>query len=239
MSNSIFKRGVGSLNLPALFYKLNSNGGKNRIPVYMKTIDGQIRIDYHSSSGSTDPDVPDVPEVTKKVFSGYADWSGSFRNSSGKGTAKSNYSDVDARLRVYQGRYGTYYHLGIMCFKSIFEQVRAYGGTVTNVTLRIKNLHCYSSAGLNTKICGAWNMPNKKPSTFSFDDVKSTAYCTAHFAKGASKTLTLDDNARKNIQNGTMDGFRLLSPTGFKTTDYGYFAGTGSSRPYIEITVEK
>lgn len=125
-----------------------------------------------------------------------------------------------------------------MCFKNIFEKVRALKGTVTDVKLTLTNAHSYSSVGINTKVCGAWNMSIDKPTSFNFDNVKSTSYCgEQHFNKGQKRVLTLDESACKNIQSGTMTGFRLLSSTGFNTTNYGYFEGEGSNRPYIEITV--
>lgn len=224
MANKLFKKTSSGTSPVKLFKKTST--GQIQCPVYRKTATGMERIDQTL--------------VTKtKVFSGYAQWNGSYRNSTGTGTAYSDYSGADDRLRMYQGKYSPYHHLGIMCFKNIFNQVREFGGEVTKVTLKMKNLHSYYGAGLDTKVCGAWNMPNTKPSSFKFDDVKSLSYCgTQHFDKGETRTLTLDENARSNIQTGTMDGFRLLSPTGFTLTDYGYFEGEGSSRPYIEITVK-
>ena len=224
MANRLFKK-TSSGTSPVKFYKKTSTG-LTQCPVYRKTSNGMERIDQTL--------------VTKtKVFSGYAQWNGSFRNSTGTGTAQASYSGASDKLRMYQGRYSNYHHLGVMCFKNIFDQVRAFGGEVTKVTLKLKNLHSYYGAGLETKVCGAWNMPSSRPTSFSFDNVKSTSYCgTVHFDKGATKTLTLDENARKNIQSGEMTGFRLLSPTGFNLTNYGYFEGEGTSRPYIEITVQ-
>lgn len=224
MANKLFRKTSSGMS-PVKFYKKTSTG-QVQCPVYRKTSTGMERIDQTL--------------VTKtKVFSGYAQWNGSFRNSTGTGTAKSDYSDSSARLCMYQGKYSSYYHLGVMCFSNLFKQVRDFGGEVTKVTLKLKNLHSYYNAGLETKVCGAWNMPSTKPSSYSFSDVKSTSYCgTQHFDKGQTRTLTLDENACANIQSGEMDGFRLLSPSGFTLADYGYFEGEGSNRPYIEITVK-
>ena len=224
MANKLFKKTSSGMS-PVKFYKKTS-AGQIQCPVYRKTSTGMERIDQTL--------------VTKtKIIKGYAQWNGSFRNSTGKGTAQASYSSLTDRLRLYQGKYSSYHHLGVMCFKKLFDEARAIGGTVTKVKLTLKNLHSYYGAGLETKICGAWNMPNLRPSSFSFDDVKSTSYCgSAHFDKGEKRTLTLDENARKNIQRGEMTGFRLLSPSGFTISDYGYFEGEGTNRPYIEITVE-
>lgn len=224
MANKLFKKSSSGTS-PVKMLKKTSTG-QVQCPVYRKTATGMERIDQTL--------------VTKtKVFSGYAQWNGSYRNSTGTGTAYSDYSGADDRLRMYQGKYSSYHHLGLMCFKSIFKQVRDFGGEITKVTLKMKNLHSYYNAGLNTKVCGAINMPDSKPSSFSFSNAKSTSYDgTQHFDKGETRTLTLDDSVYNAIKKDEIDGFRLLSPTGFTLTDYGYFEGEGSSRPYIEITVK-
>lgn len=224
MANKLFKK-TSSGTSPIKFYKKTSTG-QVQCPVYRKTASGMERIDQTL--------------VTKtKVIKGYAQWNGSFRNSTGSGTAYSDYSSASDRLRIYQGKYSSYHHLGLMCFKDLFAQARAVGGTITKVTLKLTNLHSYYYAGLGTKVCGAINMPSTKPSSFSFSNAKSTSYCaTAEFTKGATKTITLNSSALSDIQNNKIDGFRLLSPTGFTLTDYGYFAGEGTNRPYIEITVK-
>lgn len=223
MANKLFIK-TSSGTSPIKFYKKTSTG-QTQCPVYRKTSNGMERIDQTL--------------VTKtKVIKGYAQWNGSFRNSSGSGTAYSDYSDSSDRLRIYQGKYNSYHHLGLMCFKDLFAQARAIG-TITKATLKLTNLHSYYGAGLGTKVCGAINMPNTKPSSFSFSNAKSTSYCgTVEFTKGGTKTITLNSSALSAIQNGSIDGFRLLSPTGFTLTDYGYFEGEGTNRPYIEITVE-
>ena len=222
MANKLFVK-TSSGTSPIKFYKKTSSG-TSQCPVYIKTSTGQERLDQTL--------------VTKtKVFSGYCDWACSFRNDSSSGTFTDDYSD-ERDGYIHQGKYSDYYHLGVMSFYTIFKEVRDFGGEVTKVTLKLKNLHSYYGTGLDTKVCGAWNTTSKRPTTFSLSDVKSTSYCdTQYFDKGETRTLTLDENARTNIQNGEMTGFRLLSPTGFTLTDYGYFAGEGSSRPYIEITV--
>ena len=224
MANRLYKK-TSSGSSPVKFYKKTSTG-QVQCPVYRKTSSGMERIDQTL--------------VTKtKVISGYAQWNGSFRNSTGTGTAQASYSSLTDRLRIYQGKYSSYHHLGVMCFKKLFDEARAVGGTITNVKLKLKNLHSYYGAGLGVKVCGAINMPNTRPSSFSFNDVYSTSYCgTVEFTKGGTKTITLDELARKNIENNKIDGFRLLSPTGFTLSDYGYFEGEGTNRPYIEITVE-
>lgn len=224
MANKLFIKTSTGTSLIKV-YKKTSNGSV-QCPVYVKTSSGMERLDQTL--------------VTKtKVFSSYADWSGSFRNSTGTGTPTSSYSDSSDSLRIYQGKYSSYHHLGVMCFKSIFNEVRKFGGTITKVTLKLKNLHSYYGIGLDTKVCGAWNMPNTKPNSFSYSNVGTTSYCnTQHFDKGETRTLTLNSNVYSDIQNGNITGFRLLSPTGFTLTDYGYFAGEGNSRPYVEITVQ-
>ena len=58
-----------------------------------------------------------------------------------------------------------------------------------------------------------------------------------HFDKCGELTITLNSTAIDDIDYRNIDGFRLLSPTGNTVTDYGYFSGTGTTRPYIEITV--
>lgn len=224
MANKLFKK-TSSGTSPIKFYKKTSTG-QIQCPVYRKTSNGMERLDQTL--------------VTKtKIIKGYAQWNGSFRNSSGSGIAYSNYSDNNDKLRIYQGKYSSYHHLGVMCFKDLFAQARAIGGTITNATLKLTNLHSYYGAGLGTNICGAINMPNTKPSSFSFDNVKTTSYSgVVEFSKGGTKSINLNNTALTYIQNDKIDGFRLLSPTGFTLSDYGYFEGEGTNRPYIEITVE-
>lgn len=223
MANKLFKK-TSSGTSPIKFYKKTSTG-QSQCPVYVKTSSGMERIDQTL--------------VTKtKTIKGYAQWNGSYRNTSGSGTAYSDYSDSSDRLRIYQGKYSSYHHLGLMCFKDLFAQAREVG-TITNVTLKLTNLHSYYGIGLSTKICGAINMPSFKPSSFSFSNALSTSYCeTVEFTKGGTKTITLNNSVLSSIQKGNIDGFRLLSPTGFTLADYGYFEGEGINRPYVEITVE-
>lgn len=219
---------------PIIFYKKTSTG-QVQCPVFKKTKDGIERIDKVPEESGVD--IPVVPEQVTKVIKGYAQWCGSYRNTSSSGVFKDNFGDSRSN-HIYQGKYGSYYYLGIMCFKDIFEQVRALNGVVTDVKLTLSNLHSYSSAGLSTKVCGAFNMPSTRPSSFDFSNVKSTSYCgEQHFNKGQKRVLILDETARNNIQSGNITGFRMLSSTGFNTTNYGYFDGEGSNRPYIEITV--
>ena len=222
MANKLFVK-TSSGTSAIKFYKKTSTG-QTQCPVYIKTSTGQERLDQTL--------------VTKtKVFSGYCDWAGSFRNDSSSGTFTDDYSD-ERDGYVYQGKYGDYYHLGIIGFNSIFKQVREFDGTITKVTLKLKNLHTYSSAGIGTKICGAWSVPTTKPTSFSFDNVGSTSYSDVEeFDKGETRTLTLKSTIYEKIKGGSFSGLRLLSATGFTLSDYGYFAGEGTSRPYIEITV--
>lgn len=218
MANKLFIKTSSGMS-PIKLYKKTSTG-QVQCPVYVKTANGMERIDQTL--------------VTKTmIVSGYAQWNGSYRNSSGSGSA--NFKDKN----VYQGKYSSYHYLGLMCFKNVFAQARAIGGTITKVTLRLTNLHSYYYAGLGTKVCGAINMPSTLPTSSSFNNILSTPYSnTTEFAKGGTNTITLNSNALKDIQNGNINGFRLLSPTGFTLTDYGYFEGEGTNRPYIEITVE-
>lgn len=220
----------GSLN-NILIYRKTSNG-MEICPVYKKTFNGMERIDLGNGSSGGGGSTPSSPYIVK----GYADWSGSYRGSSTTGTFTDNFND-DRRDRIYQGYYPNFNYLGIICFKSLFEQARQLG-TISSVKLKLTNLHSYYYAGLNTIISGATNMSTYRPTSFSMSNVNSTQYCSStHFNKGGTLTLTLNSTAIQSIQNGTIDGFRLLAPTGFAVTDYGYFSGTGSTRPYIEITI--
>lgn len=218
MANKVFKK-TPSGSSPIKFYK-KTNAGQIQCPVYRKTSNGMERIDQTL--------------VTKtKVIGSYPQWEGSYRNSTGGGNASFS------KENIYQGKYSSYHHLGLMCFKDLFAQARTIGGTITKATLKLTNLHSYYYAGLNTRVCGAINMPNTRPSSFSFNNALSTSYCgNVKFGKGEQRTISLDNNALSAIQNNQIDGFRLLSPTGFTLSDYGYFEGEGWNRPYVEITIE-
>lgn len=229
MSGIYIKKG-NSLNNVSIYKKTST--GYVSCPIYRKTSTGMERIDLGggSTGGGTQP------SPSSNIIKGYADWSGSYRSSSTTGTFTDNFND-DRRDRIYQGYYPNFNYLGIICFKSLFEQARQLG-TITSVKLKLTNLHSYYYAGLNTIISGATNMSNYRPTSFSMSNVNSTQYCSStHFNKGGALTLTLNDTAIQSIQNGTIDGFRLLAPSGFAITDYGYFSGIGTTRPYIEITV--
>lgn len=229
MSGIYIKKG-NSLNNVSIYKKTST--GYVSCPIYRKTSTGMERIDLGggSTGGGTQP------SPSSNIIKGYADWSGSYRSSSTTGTFTDNFND-DRRDRIYQGYYPNFNYLGVICFKSLFEQARQLG-TITSVKLKLTNLHSYYYAGLNTIISGATNMSNYRPTRFSMSNVNSTQYCSStHFNKGGALTLTLNDTAIQSIQNGTIDGFRLLAPSGFAITDYGYFSGTGTTRPYIEITV--
>ena len=142
------------------------------------------------------------------------------------------------RDRIYQGHYPNFNYLGIISFKDIFKEVRSLNGTITSVKLKLTNTHSYYYAGLNTYICGASNLSTTRPTSFSTDNIDEIKLSDKiNFSKGGTQTITLNDTAIQKIQNGSIDGFRLLSPTGNTVTDYGYFSGTGATRPYIEITV--
>lgn len=229
MSGIYIKKG-NSLNNVSIYKKTST--GYVSCPIYRKTSTGMERIDLGggSTGGGTQP------SPSSNIIKGYADWSGSYRGSSTTGIFTDNFND-DRRDRIYQGYYPNFNYLGVICFKSLFEQARQLG-TITSVKLKLTNLHSYYYAGLNTIISGATNMSNYRPTSFSMSNVNSTQYCSStHFNKGGALTLTLNDTAIQSIQNGTIDGFRLLAPSGFAITDYGYFSGTGTTRPYIEITV--
>lgn len=229
MSGIYIKKG-NSLNNVSI-YKKTSTGYVSCL-IYRKTSTGMERIDL--GGGSTGGG--SQPSPSSNIIKGYADWSGSYRSSSTTGIFTDNFND-DRRDRIYQGYYPNFNYLGVICFKSLFEQARQ-SGTITSVKLKLTNLHSYYYAGLNTIISGATNMNNYRPTSFSMSNVNSTQYCSStHFDKGGTLTLTLNDTAIQSIQNGTIDGFRLLAPSGFAITDYGYFSGTGTTRPYIEITV--
>ena len=104
--------------------------------------------------------------------------------------------------------------------------------------LKLTNNHSYYYTGLDTYICGASSLPATRPTSFSTDNVDEIKLSDKiNFSKGGTQIITLNNTAIQKIQNGSIDGFRLLSPTGNTVTDYGYFSGTGTTRPYIEITV--
>lgn len=200
------------------------NGQWQRCPVYKKVNGNWVRIDQQL--------------VTKtKVISGYAQWNGSYRNSSGTGVATLRSSNPDL---VYQGAYSNYRHLGVMCFANLFAEARNTG-TITNVVLRLKNNHAYYNSGLKTVVSGTAGLPASRPGTLSFGVSNGKDYSgKISFAKNGAehKPITLNSACIDDIQNGRIDGFKLTSPTGFTLSDYGYFEGSSGSRPHIEITVQ-
>ena len=238
MSGIYFKKG-NSFSKVNIYKK--TEDGIVLCPVYRKTSNGMERIDLNDGSNEningggiiTPPSIPSNSVVVK----GYASWCGSYRNTSTTGTFTDNFND-DRRDRIYQGYYPNFNYLGIISFKDIFKEVRSLNGTITSVKLKLKNLHSYYYAGLNTYICGASNLSTTRPTSFSTDNVNNTKLSDKiHFDKGGELTITLNSTAIDDIDYRNIDGFRLLSPTGNIVTDYGYFSGTGTTRPYIEITV--
>lgn len=219
MANSIFKKTSNGWSNQKIECK--TSGGTNVAPTYKRTHSGWERIDQQLVTHT-------------KIIEGYAQWNASYRNSSGSGNA--NYKDNN----IYQGKYDSYNYLGLICCTNLFNTARN-SGTIKKVELRLKNNHAYYNSGLKTKICGAWSLPNTRPSTASFGWSNSTAYSGEwHFAKNGSSPqwLTLNSNVNNVIQNNQINGFRLLSPTGFDLNNYGYFEGSGDNRPYVKITVE-
>lgn len=219
MANKCYIKKNGSWTAFTPYKKVN--GQWQRCPVYRKENGSWVRIDQQLVTKTT-------------TVSGYADWCGSFRNSSGTGSASFSKDDV------YQGKYSSYYYLGVMRFTELFTKAKAIG-TITKATLKLKNNHAYYNGGLKTHICGAWAMPFSRPSSYSFSSTGSTAYASnISFAKNGSehKAITLNSTAISDIQNGRIDGFKVLSPTGFDLNNYGYFDGTSSSRPWLELTVQ-
>lgn len=238
MSGIYFKKG-NSFSKVNIYKK--TEDGIALCPVYRKTSNGMERIDLNDGSNEningggiiTPPSIPSNSVVVK----GYASWCGSYRSTSSTGIFTDNFND-DRRDRIYQGYYPNFNYLGIISFKDIFKEVRNLNGTVTSVKLKLTNTHSYYYAGLNTYICGASNLSTTRPTSFSTDNIDEIKLSDKiNFSKGGTQTITLNDTAIQKIQNGSIDGFRLLSPTGNIVTDYGYFSGTGATRPYIEITV--
>lgn len=241
MSGIYIKDGSSLRNI--LIYKKNSNG-MEICPVYKKTLNGMERIDsskvINSGSGEGEGETPspELPTVTTEVIKGYADWCGSYRSTSTSGTFTDNFND-DRRDRIYQGTYSSSNYIGIINFKKIFQEVKDLNGTIKSIKLKLTNLHSYYYAGLNTYICGASNLTSTRPTSFSSSNVDETKLSDKiNFSKGGTLTINLNDTAIERITNGDIDGFRLLSPTGYTITDYGYFSGVGTNRPYIEITIE-
>ena len=204
--------------------------GMERCPVYKKTLLSMERLDVDE----------EIPTITTKTFSGYPDWCNSFRSTSKSGVAYANFTGATQYNRIYQGLYGSYIYHGLMCFKSIFKQVKECGGTIKHISLRLTNDHAYYSSGLDTIICGQSNMPDTKPSSFSFTSINGNEYTSkTHFNRDETITLELTGNIIDDIMNDNIDGFKLVSPTGYTLSHYGYFHGTGNNVPFIEIIVEK
>ena len=233
MSGIYFKKSnsFGKVNI----YK-KTTSGMELCPIYKKTASGMERIDLNNG---TDDIIVTPPSVSSKivVIKGYASWCGSYRSSSATGIFTDDFND-DRRDRIYQGYYPNFNYLGIISFKDVFKEVRSLNGTITSVKLKLTNTHSYYYAGLNTYICGASNLSTTRPTSFSTDNIDEIKLSDKiNFSKGGTQTKTLNNTTIQKIQNGSIDGFRLLSPTGNTVTDYGYFSGTGTTRPYIEITV--
>ena len=203
------------------------NGQWQRCPVYKKIGGTWVRIDQQM--------------VTRTVvIRGYAQWNGSYRNTSGSGNASLFNTSTGKYLSVYQGAYGGNKYLGVMCFADLFRQARERG-TITNVVLKLKNNHAYWNGGLKTIISGAVGLPGSRPNSLSFGVSNGANYSgQVSFAKNGAehKAITLNGDCIRAIQNGQINGFKLTSPTGYDLNNYGYFEGSSGSRPYIEITVQ-
>ena len=225
MANRCFIKRNGSWQSLVPYKKVN--GQWQRCPVYKKENGTWVRIDQQL--------------VTKtKVISGYAQWNGSYRNTSGTGTPGIFNTSSNDSLRVYQGMYGNNKYLGVMCFTDLFNQARNTG-TITQVVLKLKNNHAYYNSGLKTIISGAHSLPSSRPSSLSFGVDNGANYSgTVSFAKNGAehKAIYLNSACCSAIQNNQINGFKLTSPSGFSLNDYGYFEGQSGSRPYVEITVQ-
>lgn len=238
MSGIYFKKG-NSFSKANVYIK--TENGMQLCPIYRKTNNGMERIDLNDGSNENMNGggiiVPPSTPSNSTIIKGYASWCGSYRSTSSTGTFTDNFND-DRRDRIYQGYYPNFNYLGIISFKDVFKEVRNLNCTITSVKLKLTNLHSYYYAGLNTIICGVTNISNTRPTSFSTDNIDATSLSDSiHFDKGGNQIITLNSTAIQKIQNGNIDGFKLLSPTGNTVTDYGYFSGVGNDRPYIEITV--
>lgn len=57
MANYIFRKMVNSGVVPVYFFKLNEDGSRSRIPVYMRGVNGVIRLDQHTEESTQSSDV--------------------------------------------------------------------------------------------------------------------------------------------------------------------------------------
>lgn len=217
----INKNGVPT---PIIFYK-KTNTGQVQCPVFKKTTNGMERIDLYTKT---------------KVLSGYVEWYGTYRSTSTTGDFPLAFTTDETRSKLlYQGKYGSNNYLNVMSFKKLLNEVASLNGTVIDAKITVCNKHAYSSTGLYTYICGAWNLPDTRPSTLNENKLGSISYVgKQHFDRYEKRTLTLESDYYGALSRGELDGFRFLSPNGFDLNNYGYFAGTDEDRPYLEITVE-
>lgn len=220
MSNKCFIKRNGSWE--PLRPKKKVNGQWVDCPAYQKINGNWTRIDQQLVTHT-------------KVIEGHPQWNGSWRNSSGSGSASYYRSD-----NIYQGKYDNYHYLGLMCFTNLFNQARN-SGTIKKIELRLKNNHAYWNSGLKTRIVGAHSLPSSQPNDANFSWSDNTRFSSdVSFPKNGAtpQWITLNGDAISKIQNNQINGLKLLSPSGFSLTDYGYFEGANSNRPYIKITVE-
>ena len=198
---------------------IKRNGQWERCPVYIKENGVWNRIDQQ------------LVTKTYKV-SGYCDWNACYVGTSSSDSSLHKNSDP---YKIRQGKYSTYYYYSPISFKSIFDKVR--GKNITKVTVELKNDHSYYSTGLNMYLSGMTSSINYEPSSITTSYFNSKKYSSnVFFSKGGTQIISLNSEAINDIKNNVLHGVTPKAVAGWSLNDYGYYSGSGSTRPYVEIT---
>lgn len=218
MASKLLKK-TSSGTSPVVFYKKTSTG-QVRCPVYRKTSTGIERLDQQL--------------VTKTyTVTGYPDWLYTYIGDGASDT--SLYKKSTDPLYPRQGAYSGMCYYSPISFKSTLAKVK--GKNITKVELWLGCLHSYYSSGLSTYISGTTTTATSVPSSTTTSIFNNKRYSSnTAFTKGTNKYITLNNTAIADIKSGAITGFRPVSPSGWGLTDYGYFEGSGTNRPYVKIT---
>jgi len=98
------------------------------------------------------------------------------------------------------------------------------GKSITSATLTLKNNYTYSNSGATVQL-GTGSM-DLAPGSIG---APASNVFSATFAKGATKTITLNSGIRSDLSSGAARSF-VLGVSG-STTNYSYFAGASQSGP--------
>lgn len=161
--------------------------------------------------------------TTSKTFG--ATWGGTFK---GNNSLRTDTSDL------YQGYYAAINGNQKALIGFNFGSFPA-GSVIVSIQLTMYAAHWYYNGG-GTVLIGTHVYPTK-PGSWGTGNITEDRQRYAWSSKTGSRTITLSNTIGQEILNGTTKGIALgPSPDTSNYGYYGYFVGTGNSRPSVKIT---